>query len=236
MEKLYPQCAKCTVVRCRTKDVNKKVPPFCPTEKYRDLVEECAAKLMLPENQAINKAWLGYISKVVNPEKTKQKVAWTRVDEIMEYARLRGMKKIGIGTCGELLYEAKLLTEILEANGFEAVSVICLCGELDPQKIGIPFERTCNPIMQAEILNREKTDLNIMLGLCLGHDIMFLRNCKAETTPLIVKDRALGHNPAAALYMSKNFIYNERFFGNKNDVADAKATVSNDAAAEKKKE
>lgn len=236
MEKLYPQCAKCTVVRCRTKDVNKKVPPFCPTEKYRDLVEECAAKLMLPENQAINKAWLGYISKVVNPEKTKQKVAWTRVDEIMEYARLRGMKKIGIGTCGELLYEAKLLTEILEANGFEAVSVICLCGELDPQKIGIPFERTCNPIMQAEILNREKTDLNIMLGLCLGHDIMFLRNCKAETTPLIVKDRALGHNPTAALYMSKNFIYNERFFGNKNDVADAKATVSNDAAAEKKKE
>lgn len=234
MEKLHPQCAKCTVVRCRTKDANKKVPPFCPTEKYRDLVEECAAKLMLPENQAINKAWLGYISKVVNPERAKQKVAWTRVDEIMEYARLRGMKKIGIGTCGELLHEAKLLTEILEANGFEVVSVICLCGELDPQKIGLPFERTCNPIMQAEVLNREKTGLNIMLGLCLGHDIMFLRNCKAETTPLIVKDRALGHNPAAALYMSKNYVYNDRFFGNKADVADAKAAVSADG--EKKKE
>jgi uncharacterized metal-binding protein len=68
----------------------------------------------------------------------------------------------------------------------------------------------CNPIMQAEVLNREKTELNIMVGLCLGHDILFLRYCTAETTPLVVKDRALGHNPVAALYLNQGF-YKDRF-------------------------
>lgn len=213
MEIHGPQCAKCTVIRCRSKEKGRQVPPSCPTEKYQDLIEETTAKLMLPENQAINKAWLGYISKVMDPKNPKEKLAWTRVDEIMEYARIRGMKKIGIGTCGELLPEAKALSDILEGNGFEVVSVICLCGELDPKKIGMPLDRTCNPIMQAEVLNREKTELNIMLGLCLGHDIIFLRNCKAETTPLVVKDRALGHNPVAALYLSQNPAYKNRFFG-----------------------
>ncbi|MFC1893376.1 DUF1847 domain-containing protein [Chloroflexota bacterium] len=57
----------------------------------------------------------------------------------------------------------------------------------------------------------ENTELNIMVGLCLGHDIMFLRYCKAETTPLVVKDRVLGHNPIAALYLSTSY-YKTRFF------------------------
>ncbi len=50
----------------------------------------------------------------------------------MEYARLRGMRKLGIGTCGELMPESKLLSDILESNGFDVVSVICLCGETEP--------------------------------------------------------------------------------------------------------
>ena len=64
--------------------------------------------------------------------------------------------------------------------------------------------------MPAELLNRESTELNIMVGLCLGHDILFLRHCKAETTPLVVKDRALGHNTVAALYLSQGY-YKGRF-------------------------
>jgi len=68
-----------------------------------------------------------------------------------------------------------------------------------------------NPILQAEVLNNEKTDLNIMMGLCVGHDILFLKHSKAETTPLVVKDRATGHNPIAALYQSQGF-FKDRFF------------------------
>jgi hypothetical protein len=53
--------------------------------------------------------------------------------------------------------------------------------------------------MQAEILNEHGTELNIMAGLCVGHDILFIKHSKAGVTPLVVKDRVLQHNPAAAL-------------------------------------
>lgn len=211
MENKSPQCVKCTVFRCRTKEKDRKVPSFCPTEKYADLIKESVEKHKLPENMAINRAWREMMDRLADAQKGRDMWSWTRVDEIMEYARIRGMKKLGIGTCYALLFESRLLSDILKKNGFEVVSVSCLCGEVNPQDVGIGGNIFCNPIMQAEVLNREKTELNIMVGLCLGHDILFLRNCKAETTPLVVKDRALGHNTVAALYLSQGY-YKGRFF------------------------
>ena len=41
---------------------------------------------------------------------------------------------------------------------------------------------------------------NIVIGLCVGHDTLFLRHSKVPTTVMIVKDRVLQHNPVAALY------------------------------------
>ena len=88
----------------------------------------------------------------------------------------------------------------------------CLAGEVTPEDVDIVRDGVfCNPVLQAEILNREGTELNIMVGLCIGHDILFIRHSKADVTPLVVKDRALGHNPAAALYLSETY-YKDRFF------------------------
>ena len=61
MEKNSPQCVKCTILRCSSEEKDKKLPASCPTEKYPDLVKETIEKFMLPENQAINKGWLGLI-------------------------------------------------------------------------------------------------------------------------------------------------------------------------------
>ncbi len=210
MERNSPQCVKCTILRCSSEEKNKNVPVFCPTEKYPGLAKETIEIFMRPENQAINKGWLGVMSKTMDPERPREKLSWTRVDEIMEYAKIRGMKRLGIATCYGLMSESRSLCDILENNGFDVVSISCLCGEMNPQDIGMPGSIICNPIMQAEVLNREETELNIMVGLCLGHDILFLRHCKAETTPLVVKDRALGHNPVAALYLNQGF-YKDRF-------------------------
>jgi uncharacterized metal-binding protein len=151
------------------------------------------------------------MSKILDPGKQKEKWSWTRVDEIIEYAKIRKMTKLGIATCYALMPESKALSDILENNGFEVISVSCLCGEVNPHDLGMPGNIFCNPILQAEVLNKEKTDLNIMMGLCVGHDILFLRHSKAETTPLVVKDRSLGHNPVAALYQSQGF-FRDRFF------------------------
>jgi uncharacterized metal-binding protein len=211
MGKDSPQCAKCTVLRCRSKEKNRTVPASCPTEKYPDLVKEAMDKFMLPENQAVHQGWLGLMSKVMTPENPRERLSWTRVDEIMEYAKIRGMKRLGIATCYALIPESRSLSEILEANAFEVVSVSCLCGEVNPQDLRMPGNIFCNPIMQAEVLNQERTELNMMVGLCLGHDILFLRYSKAETTPLVVKDRALGHNPVAALYLNQSPFYKDRF-------------------------
>jgi len=58
----------------------------------------------------------------------------------------------------------------------------------------------CNPIAQAFVLNDEKTEFNIVMGLCVGHDSLFLKYSDAPCTVLAVKDRLLGHNPLAAIY------------------------------------
>ena len=63
----------------------------------------------------------------------------------------------------------------------------------------------CNPILQAKLLNKEKVDLNVIVGLCVGHDSLFMKYANGLTTTLITKDRVLGHNPAAALYQAKAY-------------------------------
>ena len=204
------QCVKCTVWRCRTRERDKKVPAFCPTEKYPDLVKDSIEKSKLPENRVTNLAWRKLMDKLLYQGNPLDRYTWTRIDEIMEYARIRGMKKLGIAYCYAVEVEARLLSDLLERNGFDVVSIACLCGEIDPRDVDMEGNVFCNPIMQAEVLNRENTELNLMVGLCLGHDIIFLRNCKAETTPFLVKDRATGHNPAVALYLSQGY-YKDRF-------------------------
>jgi uncharacterized metal-binding protein len=67
------------------------------------------------------------------------------------------------------------------------------------------WESMCNPIAQAEILNSEEVDLAIMLGLCIGHDTLFISYCQRPMTVIAVKDRVTGHNPLAPLYTSSTY-------------------------------
>jgi uncharacterized metal-binding protein len=66
-------------------------------------------------------------------------------------------------------------------------------------------EAMCSPISQAKLLNYEKTDLNVLLGLCVGHDSLFFKYAEAPTTVLAVKDRVTGHNPLAAVYLYNSY-------------------------------
>ena len=61
------------------------------------------------------------------------------------------------------------------------------------------------PVGQAMLLNEAGTDLNVVVGLCVGHDSLFFRHSKAPVTVLIAKDRVTGHNPAAVLYTSHSY-------------------------------
>lgn len=134
---------------------------------------------------------------------------WTRVEDTIAFARLMGYRRIGIATCVGLLEETARLVEILEAQGLVAVSVCCKSGSTDKTALGIPdahkirpgqFEPACNPIAQARLLAEAGTQLNVIVGLCVGHDALFAKHSAAPVTTLIAKDRATGHNPVAALY------------------------------------
>ena len=121
-----------------------------------------------------------------------------------------GAKKIGLAFCSGLSDEAGRAAAILECHGLDIVSVICSCGAVDKTEAGIPaeykirepgrFEAACNPLVQAEILNVSGTAFNVLVGLCVGHDMLFTTHSKAPVTTLIVKDRLTGHNPLVSLY------------------------------------
>lgn len=118
-----------------------------------------------------------------------------RIDEIIAYAKESKISKIGIANCTAFTKEANQLERILTDAGFQTEKVNCKLGkvpfnDLVPGYMGI----SCNPAGQAKYLEEKKTELNIMMGLCLGHDMIFNSKSKAPVTPLIVKDRKLKHH------------------------------------------
>ncbi|NEX00212.1 DUF1847 domain-containing protein, partial [Rhodopseudomonas sp. BR0G17] len=120
---------------------------------------------------------------------------------------------IGIATCIGLIEETKLLVDVLRLAGFETRTALCKVGSIDKTEIGVPeelkikagHEACCNPVLQARLLNREHTQLNIIMGLCVGHDSLFIRHAEAPVTTLVVKDRVLAHNPVAAFHTIKTY-------------------------------
>jgi len=201
------QCSYCSVQTCKTHDLDK-APAFCPTRTHEKILAR--ALDLYNKDPSIHKIALAATHVTTHTMKNK----WTRVEDTIEFAKSFGAKKIGIATCGGLIAESKILSKILEAKGFEVISVSCKCGSVPKEEIGVPesdrgsperFEAICNPVAQAKLLNHDKTDLNVLLGLCVGHDALFLQQSKAPTTVLVAKDRVTFHNPAAPLYGTQSY-------------------------------
>ena len=129
----------------------------------------------------------------------------TRLEESVEFAKLLGTKKIGLAFCIGLAEEAKLI-EAYFAKFFEVHSVCCKVCAIEKDKLGLePIkagakEVMCNPKVQAAVLNKEATELNFTVGLCVGHDMLFTSASAAPVSCLVAKDRVLAHNPLGAIY------------------------------------
>ena len=138
---------------------------------------------------------------------------WVRLREIMEFSRSMGYHHLGLAFCKGLKREANITSKILKENGFEVSSVICKTGGFDKCSAGVDikvhpdsFEPMCNPIAQARFLKEAGSELNIVLGLCVGHDSLFYQYSHVKVTTFVVKDRVLAHNPAAALYLENSYM------------------------------
>ena len=212
-------CASCNVKidkkSCYSE--NGAGPKGCPTLNCNEILTEANREYEVAEvlefaRQASIQEADCYANRherpyVIQPTKT-------RIVEICEFAQKMKYKRLGLAFCIGLVKEAAVVDTILKEHGFEVISILCKAGRTPKEEIGIrdedkvrqgTDESMCNPIYQAKLLNHEKTEFNIVMGLCVGHDSLFFKYAEALTTVLAVKDRVTGHNPLAAIYTSDTY-------------------------------
>ena len=102
----------------------------------------------------------------------------SRLQETIAFANQMNYKRIGLAYCYGMEKEVQLIADIIRNNGLNVRAVSCTIG-------GIP---------QNEV-TQENVDLVLMIGLCMGHDILFQREVKIDCTTLVVKDRVFNHAP-----------------------------------------
>ena len=203
-----PGCAYCppAVQACRQGEGEARGPGFCPSRVAPDGIEAASARYEDPQIRRIAQE-----SARVESEGYCQ---WTRVEEICQFAKKMGMRRIGIASCISFIDQAYTLSGILESHGFEVVSTACKHGGVAKEAIGIDdaekirpggHESMCNPVSQAELLNRSGCELNVILGLCVGHDSLFTMHSEGLVTTLVAKDRVLAHNPIGALNLADSY-------------------------------
>ena len=216
-----PRCGACPVKdpskrRCRRED--GAAPSDCPTIFEQELARELLEKRY--KSAAETKIF------AVNAAKTEREgyklcpggglaPDVPRIVEIVHFARMMGYRKLGLIFCFGLRSEAAVVNRILEVNSFEVVSVCCKVGNVPKGGLGLTPddqldpsgpEPMCNPILQAELVNKAKVDFNIMMGLCVGHDSLAISSVKAPLTVLAVKDRLMGNNPLAPIYVIDSYM------------------------------
>jgi uncharacterized metal-binding protein len=218
-KRIAPSCATCPNENPNKICMTSKGSSHkgCPTLTRKDLLAKANREYEKPETglfarQASIQEASCYANRHERPyvmQPTK-----TRIAEICEFAKRMEYKRLGLVFCVGLSSEAAIVENILQKNGFDVVSVCCKAGGTSKDLIGIEdqdkiFQGTdesmCNPVFQAMTLNEEKTDFNILLGLCVGHDSLFFKHADAYTTVLAVKDRVTGHNPLAAVYLHNSY-------------------------------
>lgn len=209
-------CAMCPRPVCNSPAWADR-PANCPLKILPEVIKKATETCFSPEFRdfavkASKQEGSGYMRLPHAPHSTSP--IKSRVEEVMEFAKRMGYRRLGIAYCAGVQFEAGLLVPILENRGFEVISVSCKCGSVPKEELGIEdwekvspghFEAMCHPLAQAEILNSYRTDLNVMLCLCVGHDSLFLKHSEAPCTVLAAKDRVYGHAPLMGLYQSKSY-------------------------------
>jgi uncharacterized metal-binding protein len=195
----------------------EEAPSYCPMRRLPEVMQGVTSEYERADVREF--ARLASVQEAECYEITAEgiRTKFPRLEETIQFAGKCNYRKIGMAFCVGLKQEARLVTDIFSAKGFEMISVNCKVGGVPKESIGLlPEEKImapgmmeimCNPIAQAEVLNAEQVDLAIMLGLCVGHDTLFLKYIRPPCTVLAVKDRVLGHNPLAAAYLSKGPYY-----------------------------
>lgn len=203
-----PSCAYCppNVRACRAGESEALGPGYCPSKIAQESIDDAYEMYADP-----------FVRRVAQESariEAEGYCEWTRVEEICQFAKKMGYTKIGIATCISFVDQANTLSQILESHGLEVASAACKNGGVAKERIGLAdiekirpggHESMCNPVSQAELLNQAGCELNIVLGLCVGHDSLFFKHSEGLATTLVAKDRVLAHNPIGALNLADSY-------------------------------
>lgn len=119
----------------------------------------------------------------------------SRLNEFVLFCRKMGWKKIGVSHCIAFKEQGELLADYLKKNNFDVFRCCCKVYEIDKDEINVPTkfpgekELSCNPCAQADILNEAGTEVNVLLGPCVGHDMIIQQRSNAPCTTLLIKNR-----------------------------------------------
>jgi uncharacterized metal-binding protein len=200
-------CAICGVRACSAEPGSKKHPAYCPIPAESDLLQKVEQAYVEP----------GQVRRLALESARTEAAGYcrsTRIEEMIDFAHRLGVERLGIAHCVGLKREAKLARDIFMAAGFQVHTVCCKVGAISKEKIGLhdeekvrpgQYETLCSPVGQAALLDKAGTQLNVVIGLCVGHDSLFFMHSTAPATVLVAKDRVLGHNPVACLYTTHSY-------------------------------
>ncbi len=215
-EKKHGQCSRCAFQNRFCEHEGGPSPENCSTKLYPDALKKALDHY---EDEGIprfaREASLQESSGYFYDEDGDRYPIKPRVQETIEFCKRMGYQRIGLAFCVGLMREASIVAKMLEAQGLTIISVSCKVGGVDKSFLGIEdaqktltttgFEPMCNPIGQAMVLNEAGTDFNLLLGLCVGHDSMFLKYSESMCSVLAVKDRLMGHNPLGVVNASGTY-------------------------------
>ena len=173
------ECATCESYMCRTGSVDA-APSNCPMHGLFPSFDELYSTGYQQH--------LAHQSALVEAEGYCR---WNRLEEVVQLSSRMGYGRIGIGHCRSTAREARLVAEFVRGRGVEAVLP--------------PSISACDPTNQAAFFAKSGTQFNVIAGMCVGHDALFIRHSLAPTTSLIVADRRFRHNPVAALYTARSY-------------------------------
>ena len=190
-------CDRCKRHECLEGYAHGK-PKYCRAIDDPGILEAMPDTYLKPETAKYHRA----ASTLIRRQK-EAGVYWTRIQESIEFAKELEAHKVGIAVCSSMRWQGAEFAELLRLAGLEPCMVNCMAGGMSRDETGIPKDwpvPPCNPVIQADILNRAGTELNFIYGLCVGHDTLFIQHSKAPVTVVVSKDRVTVNNPGAVLF------------------------------------
>lgn len=182
--------------QCAQLSTPESIPRRCPGLLHSEIIVRSRSECCREDSTARSN-WQAF-SRLVGHGAASR----SRLEHIMEFANSMGWMRIGLAGCARYLELMHVTTRVLSEFGFKSICVSCKVGGNKFADIQIKKDSNwtlCNPVGQAMLLNDWDADLNVALGLCMGHDLLFQHYSNVPVTTLVVKEKISNDSPTSTL-------------------------------------